>query len=70
MSAFALKVIQSFLMSIAQFLVRYGVDHYTAWKERRQIEAKDQASKIPYDEAVKNGTKEEIRKATEDRLNS
>lgn len=62
---------------IASFLMKYVINYIvkavsvmieTASRRKAQ-EKKDQETKAPYDEAVKNGTKEEIIKATEDRLN-
>ena len=58
---------------ILKYVVRYVWDHVSAWLERRRASSeqrkKDEASKKPYDEAVQNGTHDEIEDATEDRLN-
>lgn len=73
MSAFLAKVGTWFGKYVMTYLIRYVTDHVTAWLERRRAskeqDAKDEASKQPYDEAVQNGTHEEIEQATEDRLN-
>lgn len=63
--------------SIARFVLKYILNKLakmlTAWIERRQREIeqkkKDEASKAPYDQAIKEGTHEDIVKETEDRLN-
>jgi hypothetical protein len=48
-------------------------DHVTAWYERRRASEaqrkKDEESKKPYDQAVQNGTHEQIENETEGRLN-
>lgn len=62
---------------ISRFVAKYIFDRLakmlTAWIERRQRAAeqakKDEASKPTYDQAIKEGTHEDIVKATEDRLN-
>jgi hypothetical protein len=72
--AFLSKIGQWVLMTVGELVVRYVIDHYTAWMERRkrmeEQKKKDEVLKKPYVEAVKNGTKEEIKQATEDRFNT
>lgn len=63
----------SVLKYLGGLLVRYAWDYVTAWLERRRAsreqQRKDEQSKKPYDQAVQNGTEQEIEQATEDRLN-
>ena len=73
MSALISKIGQWFATYVVKYLIRYIADHLTAWIERRRASEeqtkKDEATKPTYDSAVKNGSEEEIVKATEDRLN-
>lgn len=74
MTAFFTKLGQWLVQTVVTLFVRYVRDHWTAWTERRQRireqETEDEATKQPYDQAVQNGSKDDIRRATEDRLNS
>lgn len=77
MSAFMTKLGQWFIKYVVSYVVRYVVryvwDHVTAWYERRRASEaqrkKDEESKKPYDQAVQNGTHEQIENETEGRLN-
>lgn len=73
MGAFMAKIGEWLGKYVVQYLIRYVVDHVTAWLERRRADQrqrkKDEENKIKYDQAVKEGTHEDIQNQTEDRLN-
>lgn len=73
MTAFFAKFGEWFVKYVLQYIVRYVWDHVTAWNERRRASKaqrkKDEESKKPYDQAVQNGTHEQIENETEGRLN-
>lgn len=67
--AFIQKVLIGLLYKILKDVYYVMKDQFDAWNGRRIQKKKDEASKKPYDEAVKNGTGKEIEDATEGRLN-
>lgn len=72
--AFLSKIGTWLFQQIATFVVRHLIDHVTAWQERRRVQEeqriKDEQLKKEYDAAIANGTKDEVRQATRNRLNS
>jgi hypothetical protein len=72
-AAFVARLGTWFSTYVVKYVVRYILDHFTAWIERRsKMEAqkkKDEENKKKYDQAVLNGTNEDVIKATEDLLN-
>lgn len=78
MTAFLGKIGQWAGQYILKFLIKYVADFVNAFFERRRAVAerekqdkKDSQENIPkYREAVKNGTEDEIDKATDSLLNS
>jgi hypothetical protein len=73
-AAFTAKLGAWFTKIVLPYLLKYFWDHLQAWNERRLKDnaqkKEDETTNQTYDEAIKHGTKEEIRRATEDRFNS
>jgi hypothetical protein len=72
--AFLARIGTWLFQQIVTLVVRHVIDHVTAWQERRRVREeqriKDEQLKKEYDATIANGTKDEVRQATRDRLNS
>ena len=72
MAALFTKIGELIAKYVVKYVVRFLIDHITAWVERRRIsqehDKKEETAKPAYDQAVKEGTHEDIVKATEDRF--
>lgn len=72
MSVFFAKLGEAFAKYVARFFILFVIDHISAWLERRRAiiehKKKEETAKPAYDKAVKEGTHEDIVKATEARF--